>query len=211
MQPAHTRIAMLPRLDGRGSVRLDGLHIAPLKGPMQIIAKQKSTSIAINMLLAAALAAVALSVTTPALAKPRGEVIGKVVGVADGDTLTILDAANKQHKVRLAYIDAPEKAQAFGNRAKQKLSDVCYGKRATALVIDTDRYGRNVAEVTCAGVAANRMMVEAGMAWVYTKYAKGQGALVVAESTAKAAKLGLWSTPPQTPPWEFRREAKQRN
>jgi len=172
---------------------------------------RKHTSISIIVILAAALAAVFLPDTAPALAKPRLEVVGKVVGVADGDTLTILDAAKKQHKIRLAYIDAPEKAQAFGNRAKQKLSEVCYGKLATALVIDTDRYGRNVAEVTCAGVAANKVMVESGMAWVYTKYAKGQGALVAAESTAKAAELGLWSTPAQTPPWEFRREAKQRN
>jgi len=169
------------------------------------------TPVAINMLLAAALTAGALAVAVPALAKPEGEVIGKVVGVADGDTLTILDAVNKQHKVRLAYIDAPEKGQAFGNRAKQKLSDVCYGKSAVATVIDTDRYNRIVAEVTCAGVAANKMMVETGMAWVYTKYAKGQGALVAAEFTAKAAKLGLWSTPTQTPPWEFRLKAKQRN
>jgi len=168
-------------------------------------------SLATSMRSAVALVAVALAVTTPALAKPRGEVVGKVVGVADGDTLTILDAANKQHKVRLAYIDAPEKAQAFGNRAKQKLSDVCYGKLAVATVIDSDRYGRHVAEVTCAGVAANKMMVDSGMAWVYTKYAKGQGTLRAAESTARAAKIGLWSMPSPTPPWEFRRESKQRN
>ena len=172
---------------------------------------RKHTSISTTAILAAVLAAVFLADTAPALAKPRGEVLGRVVGVADGDTLTILDAANKQHKVRLAYIDAPEKAQAFGNRAKQKLSDACYGKPAVATVIDTDRYGRHVAEVVCAGLAANRMMVESGMAWVYTEYARGQGALVAAESTAKAAKLGLWSTLAQTPPWEFRREAKQRN
>lgn len=170
---------------------------------------RKNTSAATTMLTAAALVAVVLSVTTPALAKTRNEVVGKVVGVADGDTLTILDAANKQHKIRLAYIDGPEKAQAFGNRAKQKLSDVCYAKMAVATVIDTDRYGRQVAELTCAGVAANKMMVESGMAWVYVKYAKGQSALITAESTAKAAKLGLWSTQAQTPPWEFRREKRK--
>jgi len=154
------------------------------------------------------LAALVLAVTTPALARQSGEVTGKVVGVADGDTLTVLDATNRQHKVRLAYIDAPEKAQPFGNRAKQKLSDACYGKRANVRVIDTDRFGRAVGEVTCNGVAANRMMVDSGMAWVYVKYAKGQGALVVAEVAARAAKIGLWTDPAPTPPWEFRRDKR---
>ena len=171
-------------------------------------AVSKKGTFAIAMFSMAALAAAALSITTSAFARQGVEVAGKVVGVADGDTITVLDAANTQHKVRLAYIDAPEKAQPFGNRAKQKLSDVCFGKRATVRVIDTDRYGRNVGEVTCNGVAANRMMVDSGMAWVYTKYAKGQGALESAQSTAKAAKLGLWSDASPTPPWEFRREKR---
>jgi len=53
---------------------------------------------------------------------------GKVISVADGDTLTVLDHNNLQHKIRLAGIDAPEKAQPFGQRSKQNLSRLTFGK-----------------------------------------------------------------------------------
>jgi len=46
----------------------------------------------------------------------------RVVALSDGDTITILDTAKVQHKIRLAGIDAPEKGQAFGERSKQNLS-----------------------------------------------------------------------------------------
>ena len=47
----------------------------------------------------------------------------------DGDTLTVLTASKRQHKIRLAEIDAPEK-QAFGTKSKQSLSELCFGKEA---------------------------------------------------------------------------------
>ena len=67
---------------------------------------------------------------------------GRVVGVSDGDTLTVLDAGNTQFKIRLAAIDAPEKAMSFGQRSKVQLSDICFGKQASVTVVNTDRYGR---------------------------------------------------------------------
>jgi micrococcal nuclease len=82
-----------------------------------------------------------------------------VIGISDGDTLTVLED-NRQVKIRLANIDAPEKAQAFGQRSKESLSDLCYRKDAAYQVQDIDRYGRTVAVVTCVGVEGNWAQVE---------------------------------------------------
>jgi micrococcal nuclease len=130
---------------------------------------------------------------------------GRVVGVSDGDTLTMLDAGNTQFKIRLAAIDAPEKVQAFGQRGKEQLSDICYGKQASVTVVDTDRYGRTVGEVVCDGTYANEAMIKSGLAWVYRKYAKGYGHLYAFEDEAKTAKRGLWADPNPTTPWEWRK------
>jgi endonuclease YncB( thermonuclease family) len=130
---------------------------------------------------------------------------GRVVGISDGDTLTLLDASKVQHKIRLAAIDAPEKSQAFGNKSKQALSDLCFDKQASIEVVDTDRYGRTVGEVSCAGNNANEAMVRSGMAWVYRKYAKGYPGLYKLEDEAKAARRGLWVDSNPVPPWEWRK------
>jgi endonuclease YncB( thermonuclease family) len=130
---------------------------------------------------------------------------GRVVGVSDGDTLTVLDAGNTQFKIRLAAIDAPEKKMPFGQRSKEKLSDICYGKQASVIVVDTDRYGRTVGEITCEGLNANELMIQSGLAWVYRKYAKGYGQLYALEDEAKTAKRGLWVDPNPTAPWDWRK------
>ncbi len=72
---------------------------------------------------------------------------GRVVGVTDGDTITILDAQRQQHKIRLAGIDAPEKGQPYGQRSKQHLADLAFGKDAKAECYKRDRYGREVCTV----------------------------------------------------------------
>lgn len=128
---------------------------------------------------------------------------GRVVAVADGDTLTVL-RDREQLKVRLVEIDAPEKAQAFGNRSKQSLSDLCFGKSATLADQGKDRYGRTLARVTCDGIDANAEQVQRGMAWVYRKYAPKDSPLYAAESEAKAARRGLWADADPMPPWEWR-------
>ena len=135
-------------------------------------------------------------------------ITGRVVGVSDGDTLTVLDASNTQYKIRLAAIDAPEKAQPFGQRGKQKLSDLCFGKSASIQVISTDRYGRSVGDVDCAGVNANEVMVQSGLAWVYRKYDKGHEHFYAIEEEARNTRRGLWADDNPTPPWEWRKSKR---
>ena len=129
---------------------------------------------------------------------------GRVVGISDGDTLTILDSSKTQHKIRLAQIDAPESSQDFGSVSKQSLSRMCYGKEAQAKVETIDRYQRSVAIVYCDGVEANLEQVKAGLAWVYRQYASDLR-YFKAESEAKSTKVGLWSMSEPTPPWEYRK------
>lgn len=131
----------------------------------------------------------------------------QVIGVSDGDTLTLL-VDRKPLKVRLANIDAPEKVQAFGNVSRQSLSALCFGKDASYQVQDIDRYGRTVAEVTCGGVNANRAQVERGMAWVYPKYNKDR-ALPAIQDQAREGRRGLWVDASPIPPWEFRRARRR--
>lgn len=144
--------------------------------------------------------AVLLSVTATA----ADDISGRVVSVADGDTLTVLDAEHQQHKIRLGGIDAPEKAMPFGQVSKQKLAEICFQKQAEVNVINVDRYGRAVAHVYCDGVYANREMVKTGYAWVYRTYDKGFESFYVLQRQAKAAELGLWADPNPTPPWQWR-------
>lgn len=134
---------------------------------------------------------------------------GMVVGVADGDTITVLDVGKVQHKIRLTGIDAPEKKQPFGNRSKQNLSGMIFNKTVTVETIKRDRYGRELGKVLVGGKDVNLEQVHAGMAWHYKKYERTQSgtdrqAYAVAENEAKAAKRGLWADSEPTPPWEWR-------
>ncbi len=139
-----------------------------------------------------------------AAAAQAGDLRGQVVAVADGDTLTVLDAGRRQHRIRLAEIDAPEKRQAFGQRAKQGLSEICYGKEAVIDVATQDRYGRSVGRVSCDGVDANLEMVRRGLAWAYRQY-RPSARILQAEAAARQARVGLWRDANPAPPWEFRR------
>jgi len=122
-------------------------------------------------------------------------------------TLTILDASIK---IRLAAIDAPEKVQAFGQRGKQQLSDLCYGKSATVNVVSIDRYGRSVGDVDCAGINANEAMFRSGLAWVYRKYDKGHEHLYTLEEEARNARRGLWTDSNPIVPWEWRKTKRNK-
>lgn len=127
----------------------------------------------------------------------------KVIGIADGDTLTIL-ARGKPLKIRLANIDAPESKQAWGTRAKQHLSALCFRKDASYRPYDTDRYGRTVAVVYCDGVEVNRAQVEHGMAWVSDRHNRDPSLLQL-QQEAREMKRGLWSDPSPVPPWKWRK------
>ena len=151
---------------------------------------------------------VGLAILGSVIASADGSISGRVVAISDGDTLTLLDDTNQQHKIRLAGIDAPEKVQAFGQAGKQRLSELCYNKHATVVVVNTDRYGRTVGDVTCDDVHANEEMVRSGNAWVYRHYDKGFEYFYSIEEAAKEEKLGLWADENPTPPWEWRHSRK---
>lgn len=157
----------------------------------------------------------ALLLLLVAAAAHAASITGKVVGVTDGDTITVLvETADKKEsvKVRLWGIDAPETKQAFGQRAKQELSSLVFGKVVSVEVKDKDRYGRTVGEVFADRIAVNAEMVRRGFAWWYETYAKKATALSQAQAEAKAAKRGLWSEPNPVAPWEFRKaEAANRS
>lgn len=134
-----------------------------------------------------------------------------VVAVSDGDTLRVrcgeLDQL-VQITIRISAIDAPEKKMPFGLRAKQALSELCYQSQATITPKALDRYHRTVAEVNCAGKDVGTEMVSNGFAWVYDRYAHDYEYLYPLQSTARANKLGLWSDPLPTRPWEWRHSKK---
>ena len=143
------------------------------------------------------------------LATSAADLTGKVVGISDGDTLTLLvpdGASYKQIKVRLGEIDTPERKQPYGTRAQQTLSDLAYNQQARVVVQDTDRYGRTVGRVYVGSVDVNAEMVKQGAAWAYRQYLKDQSLLKL-EADAKAAKRGLWGLPEaeRCPPWDWRK------
>lgn len=136
------------------------------------------------------------------------ELRGTVVAISDGDTMTVLDASRRQHRVRLAAIDAPERRQAFGTKSRESLSAMAFRKD----VVDfqkTDKYRRVLGRVLAAGQDVGLAQIRAGMAWHNVAYAKEQTPLnriaySEAESEARGLRRGLWSEPNPQPPWEFR-------
>jgi endonuclease YncB( thermonuclease family) len=148
------------------------------------------------------------------------ELHAKVVGISDGDTLTVLDDANSTHRIRLDGIDAPEKGQAYGARSREHLAALAFGKPVVVIWNKRDRYGRIVGQVqvttlrcatsTCLpahdiGLA----LIEAGLAWHYKRYQHEQPAAerdryARAEDEARARRVGLWLDPQPVPPWEYR-------
>lgn len=134
---------------------------------------------------------------------------GRVVGIADGDTVTVLDSRNEQYKIRLMGIDAPEKKQAFGSRSKQSLSALVFNREVSVEYRKKDRYGRVVGKIVVNGVDANLEQVKAGMAWHYKQYQKEQSAddraaYASVEEQARVGRRGLWQDNEPIPPWEFR-------
>ncbi|MFM8576898.1 MAG: thermonuclease family protein [Limnohabitans sp.] len=136
---------------------------------------------------------------------------GLVVGVSDGDTLKVLDAHRQAHTIRLMGIDAPEKAQAFGQRSKQSLSELAHGQRVLVDSAKRDKYGRMVGKVLSEdGRDLCLEQIQRGMAWHYKQYAAEQAAddraqYRDADKMAQASRLGLWQEPDPTPPWVWRR------
>ena len=99
---------------------------------------------------------------------------GRVVRIADGDTITVLDSSDTQHRIRLEGIDAPESHQAFGTQSKKNLSQMVFGKDVTVVYQKTDQYGRLVGKILLVGKDINLEQVKAGMAWHYKEYQREQ-------------------------------------
>src|ERR1043166_75536 len=144
--------------------------------------------------------------------EPANSVSGKVVKIADGDTITILDGQNVQHKIRLQGIDAPERRQDFGQVSRENLANLVFGKYVKVDYQKVDKYGRLVGKVFVAGSDECLEQVKAGLAWHYKEYENEQTPAdrelyANAEQEAHAQKRGLWKDPNPTPPWDFRHHA----
>ena len=150
--------------------------------------------------------------------------VGRVVLIADGDTITVLDAASNQHNIRLMGIDAPEKTQAFGNRSQSNLGALLSGQEVAVEWIGRDRTGLIVGKVLVAPedsacrlrpncpktVDAGLQQVRDGMAWWHHQTVNEQtpndrAAYQQAEFDAKVYRRGLWSDTNPVPPWQWRR------
>ena len=138
------------------------------------------------------------------------DLVGKAVGVSDGDTIALLTSDNRQYKIRLTGIDAPEKTQAFGQAAKRNLSALVYNKQVKADCIGSDRYKRGLCKIILNGTDVNLAQIKSGHAWHYKKYQASQSpadraTYANAEDAAKREKIGLWADRSPIPPWQYRK------
>lgn len=154
--------------------------------------------------------AVGIANTLPAVTDPSQMefMVGRVVRVADGDTVTLLDANNTQHRIRLSQIDAPESKQAFSRVSKDALSNLIATKQVTVKIDGIDRYKRILGEIFIDDKNVNLYMVRHGFAWAYTEYVTDIS-YFEAQEAAQKEKQGLWRDPHAIAPWEYRRQQRQ--
>jgi micrococcal nuclease len=157
-----------------------------------------------------AIAIVLLSAGHALAAKPHYEISGEVVAISDGDTLILLANSETQRKIRLAGIDAPEKRQAFGTKARENLAAKVFRKSVRVEVIDVDRYRREVGRIYLGDRFINMEMVADGFAWRYVQYDK-PGEFSAAEDDARERRRGLWADSDPIPPWEWRRAKRNKS
>ena len=143
----------------------------------------------------------------PPSTEPAETIKGKVVSVADGDTMTILTDSKERIKVRLYGIDAPEKGQDFSSKARTYLNDLCYGKTVKVKKKGIDQYDRVLGIVYLDELNLNREMVKEGLAWYYNHYVEDP-VLEELEKTARQQKLNIWSLKSPTPPYEYRKKQR---
>jgi endonuclease YncB( thermonuclease family) len=129
----------------------------------------------------------------------------RVVGITDGDSLTVLTSSNEQIRVRLANVDAPEPGQPWGRNATRVLREIAAGQTVEMIETDQDRYGRTVADLYIGDRYINQELVEQGGAWAYIEHLR-DSRFTEWEAGARSAGIGLWAMPPDqtVPPWEWR-------
>lgn len=145
--------------------------------------------------------------TPPAPQEDTGKLSGKVVGIADGDTFTLLLPGNTTKKIRLYGVDAPERKQPFGTVSRQRLSELIFSKQVSVVEKDVDRYGRIVGEAFVDGRSVNEEMLRSGLVWHYTDYDKNPEWAQL-QKEARRARVGLWQDKNPTPPWQWRKEQR---
>lgn len=133
-----------------------------------------------------------------------------MIAVSDGDTITCkrLNVRRSVTKIRLAYIDAPESSQAYGKETQKIVMSLVYKKMVRIRIVDTDRYGRHVAEVHRRRRHINEELIKCGGAWVYTDYIKDKNYaahLNKLQKQAKKDKRGLWKSARPMNPREYRK------
>lgn len=162
--------------------------------------------------------ALSIAVSTLVLvghAHPDPVEVGKIIAIQDGDTLTLLDAEQQQHRIRISGIDAPEKGQPFGHVAQVHLYGLAFGRLAIADCPKVDQYGRKVCRVWVDAVDIGLMQVKAGLAWHFKRFAQEQTedervVYAHAEDTARAAPIGLWQDEHPVAPWDWRLQLRTR-
>ena len=152
---------------------------------------------------------VAIVFSALSLAIQAATLVGKVVGISDGDTIKVLDSNKTEHKIRLMGIDAPEKSQAFGAASKQALSNYIYQREVIVEYKKKDRYLRILGKVILDKQDICLTMISDGMAWHYKDYEKEQSKIdrdlySQAELKARQAKIGLWRVNDAINPKEYR-------
>jgi micrococcal nuclease len=141
---------------------------------------------------------------------PSVQFSGKVVGVTDGDTITVL-RDGRGERVRLHGIDCPETGQPYGSTAKQFVSEMVFGKDVTVkdYGLDSTRSKRTLGDIVLPdGRVVNEELLRAGLAWWYRKYVPNREDLAALEEEARTAKRGLWADPNPVPPWCWRKLKK---
>jgi endonuclease YncB( thermonuclease family) len=135
---------------------------------------------------------------------------GQVVVVSDGDTITVLDEMKQRQVIRLIGIDAPEKAQAFGQKAKESLSDLVFNKDVSITWFKKDRYRRTVDQVYSEDIDVGLEQIKRGLAWHNKQYERDQSvedrsSYSIAEEQARIARTGVWSQELPIEPSNYRR------
>ena len=132
------------------------------------------------------------------------QLTGKVVRTLDGDTFVLLTQDTMQVKVRLYGVDAPEKAQPFGQKAKQFTSDMIFGKQVKVEEKGKDRYGRMIGMTYVNRKCLNEELLRAGLAWHYVRYDTNNPKWTKLQKDAEFSRKGLWSEDYVVAPWEWR-------
>lgn len=136
------------------------------------------------------------------------KIFGKVVRISDGDTITILDSLNQQHRVRLHGIDSPEKGQDYYQVAKEYIGQLCFQREVEVSILKYDHYKRAIGKVYIDSTEVNVSMLKAGLAWHFLQFDKSEE-YALAEAEARLNKRNLWSLKTAQAPWEFRKIKRQ--